>query len=161
MRAKPSRRYGLALMVGLALLPWRSAAWAQGYRPGIPPGGFLPGGIVPGDSVASAADRARRRMEAETAIRQQDLAARTRQQQAIARDRAALDASRGQRGASSPATPEQWRREQALQNDIDRRIAVQRRGVTVTPTGPGAWIVRDGEGATQGVCREIGGVLTC
>lgn len=161
MRGKLSRQYGLALMVGLALLPWRSAAWSQGYHAGIPPGGFVPGGVVPGDRVASAADRARRRMAAETAVRQQDLAARTRQQQAIERDRAALDASRGQRGASSAATPEQWQREQALQSDIDRRIAVQRQGVTVTPTGPGAWIVRDGQGAPQAVCREIGGVLTC
>lgn len=147
-----------ALIVGLAGLPWGAAAWSQAYPAGP---GFPPGVFMPGEGVASAADRARRQSAAETAIRQQDLAARTRQQQAIARDQAALDAARGQRGASSPPTPEQWQREQALQNDIDRRIAVQRRGVTVTPTGPGGWIIRDGEGTTRGVCREIGGVLTC
>ncbi|MBB2206174.1 hypothetical protein [Gluconacetobacter takamatsuzukensis] len=154
-------RYGLAVLTAVALLSGRSAAWSQGYPAGIPPGRIAPSGIMQGDSVASAADRARRRMEADTAIRQQDLAVRTRQQRAIERDRAALDAARGQRGGSAPATPEQWQREQALRNDIDRRIAVQRQGVTVTSTGPGAWIMRDGAGATQGVCREIGGVLTC
>ncbi|MFW7267135.1 hypothetical protein ACMAUO_04085 [Gluconacetobacter sp. Hr-1-5] len=155
MRVSSAR---LALIVGLAVLPWGPAAWSQAYPAGA---GFPPGVFVPGGDVASAADRARRQAAAETAIRQQDLAARTRQQQAIARDQAALDAARGQRGASAPASPGQWQREQALRNDIDRRIAVQRQGVTVTPTGPGGWIMRDGEGTSRGVCREIGGVLTC
>ncbi|MBB2160240.1 hypothetical protein [Gluconacetobacter sacchari] len=158
MMERSRGRYGLVLMVGLALSPWCAAAWGQSYPAGV---GLPPGAIVPEEGVATAADRARRQMEVETAIRQQDLAARTREQRAIARDQAALDALRGERGASAPATPEQWQREQAVQHDIDRRIAAQRRGLTITPTGPGAWIARDGTGATQGVCREIGGILTC
>ncbi|MFT9091929.1 MAG: hypothetical protein ABF479_13185, partial [Gluconacetobacter sp.] len=68
-----------ALIVGLAGMPWGAAAWSQAYPGGA---GLPPGVFMPGAGVASAADQARRQAAAETAIRQQDLAARTRQQQA-------------------------------------------------------------------------------
>lgn len=96
----------------------------------------------------------------ETTIRQQAFTARMRQQEAIERDRADLDALHGQ-DSRMPISPDQWRHEQALRNDIDRRIAEGRRGVNVTPMAPGGWIVRDGHGTAQAVCREINGVLTC
>jgi hypothetical protein len=100
------------------------------------------------------AEQAQRRMQVQTEIQRQEFTARLRGQEAIDRDRARLDALRQQRGADR-------HQEQAVQDDIDRRTAAMRGRFTAQPTGPGSWTIRNGQGAPQGVCRQVGSVLVC